>query len=298
MAVEDGWELKHDFGDRVVLVQRRFGSMSGHLLVGIFTLWWTMGVGNVLYGTYRYLGDADRLVVRIDSERTQQGDDTRAQQTGENTNRHVQQAPDATDRHVQQTVDSEGGASMLSRRTAGVYWLLAVALFAAGTLVSSTMVTGAFIVLAGLAAVAGTAMMPSVTERTDRRYPLSTFGEAHSVDERTVADPDQPCSACTEPVDPGIKRTYYRDQCLFGLPLSTESGENYYCKACANGEQVDTSEPTDDSNDQTEISEPTDDSSDQTEMPKPADDSGEQTETTEVENSNPAQETLPTEAES
>lgn len=47
----------------MTLVNREVGSAGGHLLVAVLTIWWTMGVGNLLYGAYKYLADSERTVV-------------------------------------------------------------------------------------------------------------------------------------------------------------------------------------------------------------------------------------------
>lgn len=214
IAVEDGWELKHDFGDHAVMVRRRFGSVAGHLVVALCTIWWTMGIGNVLYGAYRYFGDADRRVLRAENA------DTVARADGP-------------------TTASNDHADLLSRRTAGVYWLLAVALVGVGLVASSSLLTLVFAVLAGSVAIVGLATMPSVRNRLDRRHPVTATGRVRSVDERAVVAPDQPCAACAVAVDPGIERTYRKELCLFGVPLSTETGRNYYCRQCANAERMD-----------------------------------------------------------
>lgn len=61
--VEAGWRIEAETADRVTLVNREVGSAAGHLLVAVLTIWWTMGVGNLLYGAYKYLADSERTVV-------------------------------------------------------------------------------------------------------------------------------------------------------------------------------------------------------------------------------------------
>lgn len=61
--VESGWRIESEADDRVTLVDREFGSLAAHLLIAVLTIWWTMGVGNLLYGAYKYLADSERTVV-------------------------------------------------------------------------------------------------------------------------------------------------------------------------------------------------------------------------------------------
>ncbi len=61
--VEAGWRIEEETADRVTLVKRRFGSPTVHVLLAVFTLWWTMGVANLLYAAYKYAADSERTVV-------------------------------------------------------------------------------------------------------------------------------------------------------------------------------------------------------------------------------------------
>lgn len=65
--VESGWRIESEADDRVTLVNREFGSATGHILIALLTIWWTMGVGNLLYGAYAYLTDSERTIVWKDS---------------------------------------------------------------------------------------------------------------------------------------------------------------------------------------------------------------------------------------
>lgn len=65
--VESGWRIESESDDRVTLVDRQFGSATAHLLIAVLTIWWTMGVGNLLYGAYKYLADSERTVVWKDA---------------------------------------------------------------------------------------------------------------------------------------------------------------------------------------------------------------------------------------
>ncbi len=208
-AARDDWELEHDFGDHAIMVRRTFGSATDHLLVATVTVWWTMGLGNALYGAYHYVSDADRLVVR-------------AEQAEKRSN---------------ETTD-DGRSQTLGRLAAALCWLGA-AVFATGASLAATSVLAlAFVGLAGILSLAGVALLPSVQQRLDRRHSVVKTGRVHSVDERAVTAPDKPCSLCADTIDRGVERTYREEQCLFGIPLSVSAGRNYYCRQCANAERT------------------------------------------------------------
>ena len=62
-AREDGWRVTEDAADRVVLKRPSYGSRLGHLLVGIATIWWSFGLGNLAYAIYEYLQHTERKVL-------------------------------------------------------------------------------------------------------------------------------------------------------------------------------------------------------------------------------------------
>lgn len=61
--VETGWRIESETPERVTLVRRNFGSLGTHLIIAVFTIWWLMGVPNLLYAAYKYLDDSDRTVI-------------------------------------------------------------------------------------------------------------------------------------------------------------------------------------------------------------------------------------------
>ncbi|WP_440765449.1 zinc ribbon domain-containing protein [Natronorubrum sp. DTA7] len=61
--VAQGWKIEDEDRDRVVMVDREFGSVGSHILVAILTIWWTMGIGNVLWGAYNYVSNSRRRVL-------------------------------------------------------------------------------------------------------------------------------------------------------------------------------------------------------------------------------------------
>lgn len=61
--VEMGWRVEEETPDRVTLVNHTVGSAKTHLIIAVLTIWWLMGVPNVLYAAYKYFGDTERTIV-------------------------------------------------------------------------------------------------------------------------------------------------------------------------------------------------------------------------------------------
>lgn len=61
--VESGWRIESETPKRITLVKRNFGSARNHLIIALLTIWWLMGVPNVLYAAYKYFDDSDRTIV-------------------------------------------------------------------------------------------------------------------------------------------------------------------------------------------------------------------------------------------
>ena len=209
-ATSEGWRLEHDFGDHVVMVRRSFGDADVHLVIALATIWWTMGLGNVLYGVYKYVEDAERMVLRPEL-----ADDAAAEES-------------ASESHL------------LARATAATCWLASAVLALIGAQLLGSGAATALVVLFGLALVfglLGLGVLPSVADRLERRHSVTTNGRTRSVDERSVVSYDQPCTACADPIGRGVERVYRSEFCLLGLPITGTEGRNYYCRRCANAER-------------------------------------------------------------
>lgn len=61
--VKAGWRVEEETPDRVTLVNRTVGSARMHLIIAVFTIWWLMGIPNVLYAAYKYFADTERTIV-------------------------------------------------------------------------------------------------------------------------------------------------------------------------------------------------------------------------------------------
>lgn len=206
-ASREGWELEHDFGDHAVMVRRTFGSVNEHIAVALVTVWFTMGVGNALWGAYRYFGDAERIVLRADSV--------------------------AADAGVSGERATDDGPSHRWRASAAGYWVVAALVALIGLEVATATASLVLFALAALFATLGASTLPSVRRRLESRHSITANGRVRSVDERTVTVPDGRCAACAGPIGRGIERTFRREFCVLGVPLVAEEGRNYYCRRCA-----------------------------------------------------------------
>lgn len=61
--VESGWRIESETPKRVTLVKRNFGTARNHLIIAVLTIWWLMGLPNLLYAAYKYFDDSDRTIV-------------------------------------------------------------------------------------------------------------------------------------------------------------------------------------------------------------------------------------------
>ncbi|SEQ51802.1 zinc ribbon domain-containing protein [Natrinema salaciae] len=65
--VARGWRIEEETPDRVVMVDREFGSVITHVLVALLTFWFSMGLGNVVWGAYNYVSKSQRRVLWEDT---------------------------------------------------------------------------------------------------------------------------------------------------------------------------------------------------------------------------------------
>jgi len=70
MTVEDkvaeGYKLETKTNTQAVLVKRDLGSAFWHIIIFLFTIWWTAGLGNLLYALYRYFVKADVVTIKTE----------------------------------------------------------------------------------------------------------------------------------------------------------------------------------------------------------------------------------------
>ena len=63
-AKVEGWKLSKEQGERAIMKRPNYGSLGGHILIALLTVWWTLGLGNVAYAAYKYFADSEKKVVR------------------------------------------------------------------------------------------------------------------------------------------------------------------------------------------------------------------------------------------
>jgi len=72
-AIEDkqteGYKLESSSDRQAVLVKRNMGGALGHILVLLFTVWFTFGIGNLLYATVCYYARKEELTIKLDDSK-------------------------------------------------------------------------------------------------------------------------------------------------------------------------------------------------------------------------------------
>jgi len=63
-----GYEIEDEFDDRAVLVNKTYGSLLGHILVFIFTAWFTFGLGNLIYLAYALKKQSKRITFKVSED--------------------------------------------------------------------------------------------------------------------------------------------------------------------------------------------------------------------------------------
>jgi hypothetical protein len=204
LAIE-GWDVKHDYGDRVVMVDRGIGSLGVHALLLVFT----SGVGNPLYAWYSYSVGAERVELREDGTKRYSSDDNN---------------PTTTDWDLQSAVGVAVGLMLVS-----VFALVGLLLLWVTSSFVPTAIASVFLLLAVASIPFSTQFVPGFESPT-------TFGRHRTTDEAVANAPNTPCTVCARPVGTGVRRTFAEKRYVAGIPVETiTEGENCYCRSCANG---------------------------------------------------------------
>ena len=61
--VELGWQIEDETPERITLVKREYGNPGVHIVIALFTIWWLLGVPNLLYAAYKYFTGSKRTIV-------------------------------------------------------------------------------------------------------------------------------------------------------------------------------------------------------------------------------------------
>lgn len=65
-ANEDEWGITAIGDGRIVLVNKQYGSLRGHVLVALLAGWWMLWIANAIYGFYSYKRRSERKVVEYE----------------------------------------------------------------------------------------------------------------------------------------------------------------------------------------------------------------------------------------
>lgn len=60
-----GYSIKQEGQKSTMLKKDTWGSGSGHLVVAVLTIWWTIGVGNVVYAIYKHM-TAEEVQIKVE----------------------------------------------------------------------------------------------------------------------------------------------------------------------------------------------------------------------------------------
>ncbi|WP_049893424.1 hypothetical protein [Halogranum rubrum] len=190
-----GWKIEHEFDERVVLVNRGFGSLVPHIALVFFT----QGIGNLVYAWYCYGPGAPRRELRADGTDQSLGD-TGGRFSG-----------------VDLPTVAGLGVGMVALPL--VLWLFLVGY--TNVLVVALLVTT--LVLLGV----------TLWNRTSNTKSPTTFGRKRSLTERPIGDVPEACSDCGEVILDGVERSFATRTYVAGMPVKThESGTNRYCRHC------------------------------------------------------------------
>lgn len=63
-----GYEIIRQGEETALLRRKSWGSVAGHVLWGLLTLWWSFGIGNLLYAVAAHYA-AEKVMLKIDPSR-------------------------------------------------------------------------------------------------------------------------------------------------------------------------------------------------------------------------------------
>jgi hypothetical protein len=63
--ITQGYEVLREGEGTILLRRSTWGSISGHIIVAILTIWWTVGIGNLLYALVAHF-TADQVLIKTD----------------------------------------------------------------------------------------------------------------------------------------------------------------------------------------------------------------------------------------
>jgi len=64
--VTQGYKIDSRGNRSAMMKEKDWGSGAGHIVVAALTIWWTLGIGNVLYAIYKNL-TAEKVQIKIEN---------------------------------------------------------------------------------------------------------------------------------------------------------------------------------------------------------------------------------------
>lgn len=60
-----GYNEKERGEKTAMMMKTEYGGVSSHILIFAFTIWWTFGLGNVLWAIYNYYQKSDKVLIKL-----------------------------------------------------------------------------------------------------------------------------------------------------------------------------------------------------------------------------------------
>jgi hypothetical protein len=64
--ITQGYSVKSTGENTTMLSNAGWGSLSGHIVVGLLTAWWTLGIGNLVYAVVAH-NKGDEVLIKLDA---------------------------------------------------------------------------------------------------------------------------------------------------------------------------------------------------------------------------------------
>ena len=62
-----GYNIKSQGQRSTMMKKHTWGTGSGHIVVAVLTVWWTLGIGNVAYAIYKH-STAEEVQIKVETE--------------------------------------------------------------------------------------------------------------------------------------------------------------------------------------------------------------------------------------
>lgn len=63
-----GYNVKERGELTCALEKANFGSVASHAIVAVFSCWWTLFIGNIVWAIYNYYSKSDRVLLKLENE--------------------------------------------------------------------------------------------------------------------------------------------------------------------------------------------------------------------------------------